>query len=125
MKNEKSSPEQYRLQIVLRNVSRAMRDLGEVVSQLETSVLEANSDIQGRRIDPISMQQFDLVIQSVDEIGLLLDRMSTETDVNAQIDYGRVIAPTRLEKLRDLVGGSDANEAHRLLPHDASGVSLF
>ncbi len=110
MTKKKDFSQGYGLQTVIRSVGQAMNELGQSVAGLEDSILDAALEEHGVEVSHTALQRFDLIIQSIEEIRLLLDRLSADTSTTEKVDYARVIAPVKLEKIRNMISGYECTE---------------
>ncbi|MFQ1700158.1 hypothetical protein ACJ5NV_06145 [Loktanella agnita] len=110
MTKKKDFSQRYGLQTVIRSVGEAMEELGQSVAGLEDSILDAALEEHGVEVSHTALQRFDLIIQSIEEIRLLLDRLSDDTSTTEKVDYARVIAPVKLEKIRNKISGYECTE---------------
>lgn len=102
---EPSSHERHDLRAVLRNTGFAMREIGQTLTALETTMIGEHIETQNSSSRLMALQTFDLLIQSVEELALLFDRMETHEHVMGEVDYIDVIAPIKLQSIRDHIAG--------------------
>lgn len=125
MSNEPICTASHELDVVLRNTATAMRDVHGKLAELEEAVLTAVSQSPDVSMEPKTVQQFDLVIQTVSEIGLLLDRLSAQPKPSITVDQNQVAGPIKLETLRMMITGQKIDETAKPDRDLNAGVSLF
>lgn len=96
------------LPAVIGRTGIALRQIGMMVAELETSLIDAGFETDGRAIDRSSMQQIDLVLQSVEELACLLERLEAQLQPGTTVSHELILAPVRLEWLRHLL--ADVND---------------
>ena len=125
MTHENPNPGRHDLKAVLKNTSAAMRELGQTLTQLEAAFLDealANSQIA---LNKPAMQTIDLLMQSIEELALMFDRMEAHEHTLGEVDYFDVIAPIRLQRIREHIAGRRARYTQSNKAVDDDEISLF
>jgi hypothetical protein len=125
MNKQVKSIDRHDLKAVLKNTSAAMRELGQTLTQLEEALLDdmmAGTSIVNNKP---AMQTIDFLMQSIEELALMFDRMEAHEHVSGEVDYFDVIAPIRLQRIREHIAGRRARYVQASEPSDASSISMF
>jgi hypothetical protein len=125
MNGKNGKQDRHDLKAVLRNTSAAMRELGQTLTQLESAFLDdalANAEIT---INKPAMQTIDLLMQSIEELALMFDRMEAHEHTLGEVDYFDVIAPIRLQRIREHIAGRRARYTQSSNGAEDQSVSLF
>lgn len=117
--------DRHDLKAVLSNTSGAMRELGQTLSQLESALLDDAMATPNRMINKPALQTIDLLMQSIEELALMFDRMEMHEHVTGEIDYFDIIAPIRLQRIRERIAGQRARYAQQPESTDNDEISLF
>ncbi len=86
---------------LLTDIAQVCREIGAMIAQIETSLIDAAQDTGTVVLPRQSMQQIDLVMQSVEEVALLMERSNQMMPTCARADIERIIGPTKLEWIRN------------------------
>ncbi|WP_411890557.1 hypothetical protein [Yoonia sp. SDW83-1] len=86
---------------MLTDIAQVCREIGAMIAQIETSLIDAAQDTGTVVLPRQSMQQIDLVMQSVEEVALLMERSNQMMPTCARADIEKIIGPTRLEWIRN------------------------
>ncbi len=86
---------------LLTDIAQVCREIGAMIAQIETSLIDAAQDTGTVVLPRQSMQQIDLVMQSVEEVALLMERSNQMMPTCARADIEKIIGPTRLEWIRN------------------------
>ncbi|MDO6590188.1 hypothetical protein DS901_12215 [Loktanella sp. D2R18] len=117
--------DRHDLKAVLKNTSAAMRELGQTLTQLEEALLDdmmaGTSIVQNKP----AMQTIDFLMQSIEELALMFDRMEAHEHVSGEVDYLDVIAPIRLQRIREHIAGRRARYAQISEHPSSDGISMF
>lgn len=125
MIQEPAPVSQLQLSTTLSHVALALQSLGEMILEVETSILENVGKSAPLETAPVSIQKLDHALQMVDELGLLMQRLSLCQQPDAKCPFDQVISPIRLEGLQNLIAHGGSQE-QILPPKGADGhVSLF
>lgn len=102
------------------NIAVALREIASIVARLEETALSmcgCPSDLSQKTK---SLQDFDLVLQSLGDLAGLMEAMGNQPDAKTTPDRVTMIAQMRLAWLRDLVGGAAPRS-----DNDTSRVTIF
>lgn len=113
------------LSTTLERVALAMQILANMIVEVETNILENIQETGQNAPVPLSVQKLDHALQMIDEIGLLMQRLSGGQLSKAQCDFDQMITPIRLEGLLNLIVHGEA-QTEQVVPTGKTGhVSLF
>lgn len=110
---------------ILANSATAMSAIKELVYDIELQFLDRPSRVNiGIPTQP-KLQNLDLLSQSIQEVEMLLKRLSTLQLQSIIIQNRDIIAPIRLEYLRNII--RDGAKSIHQLAHNKNGsdISLF
>lgn len=110
---------------MLKNTGDAIQMLREALQDVEMRLLEPTMSMRSEATPSDSLQFVDLLSQSVDEIALLLDRLSIALPETIMIDASQVIAPIRLENLRKVIRHGTDTHLIDARPKSVTEISLF
>lgn len=102
------------------NIAVALREIASIVARLEVtalSICRCPSDLSQKTR---SLQDFDLVLQSLADLAGLMEAMGKQPDDRSTQDSATMIAQMRLAWLRDLVGDTDPKP-----DNDLSQITIF
>lgn len=126
MTAQRDTPAQLHVSTLLARLALAMQNLHHMVCDVETTILDGVHANGPQAAVPVSIQQLDHVLQTIDELAQLIHRLSEQQLHENQLLIADVIAPVRLERLRNLLEheqtGKEENMARQ---HNAGDVSLF
>lgn len=91
------------LRSVLTNTSLCMRGIVNMIGALENELIQSRQEREPSPMRSRKLQSVDLAMQSIDEIVLLLERISQSIPDDLGVDWDRIIAPIRLKSIRDQV----------------------
>lgn len=101
------SERQRSLKDILGNTSVAIHTLSKMTEKLEDEMLENIVQLKATPAIIASLQSMDLLIQSISEIALLLERLSGSVAPDIVVNVKGVTAAIRLEQLRNLIDPSN------------------
>jgi hypothetical protein len=104
----------------LTNVGTALREVAMIVTRLEDAALRTCACAADLPQKTRSLQDFDLVLQSLADLTTLIEAMGEHGANQATSNCGKWIAQMRLAWLRDLVG--DAPES---VDRDRTQIAIF
>ncbi|WP_322891754.1 MULTISPECIES: chemotaxis protein [unclassified Yoonia] len=104
----------------LDNIATALREIATIVTRLEDTALSMCSCETDLSQKTKSLQDFDLVLQSLADLASLLDAMGEQTENETTSDSSVIIARMRLAWLRDLIG-----DATPRADHDQPRIAIF
>ena len=107
---------------IITNAATALACLDGQLGKLEQELLQKLSGIH--RIPP-SIQQIDLMIQSVSEIQQTLERLAENLSDDALVDPEIVIAPIKLEAVRNIFLGHSHPPGKPQVPREIKAIDLF
>lgn len=120
------TPPQLHVSTLLARLTSAMHNLHHMVCEVEASILDGVKANGPQAAVPASIQQLDHVLQIIDELAQLMHRLSEHRMHENQLSIADVIAPVRLETLRNLLAQEQTGkEDNKSQLHDAGHVSLF
>lgn len=128
MKDTASHPPSRQLPLVqiLSNASVVIDQISEGISTLEHDVLAM---IKHEKIDTAqdlaALQQFDFLLQTTQEVSLLLSRLSNATTAEIFIQADQVIAPIKLANMRMMVGLSQSESPTKGCAQQHKSIQLF
>ncbi|MBE0414248.1 hypothetical protein, partial [Yoonia sp.] len=114
------------LSALLGRVALALEDLGQMIVEVETIILD---DLQAERPDDLvrlPIQHLDHALQTIAELGQLMQRLSEQEMQIDQFSLTDMISPIRLERLRHLLANgrlTDERQSHKSV--NSGHVSLF
>ncbi|WP_131802372.1 hypothetical protein [Yoonia tamlensis] len=117
--------DRHDLKAVLRNTSAAMRELGQTLTQLEEGLLADVLNGTKLQHNKQALQTIDFLMQSIEELALMFDRMEAHEHVSGEVDYIDVIAPIRLQRIREHIAGRRARYAQTDDLPKTNGISMF
>jgi hypothetical protein len=93
--------------LVVRNSALVMNELKDNMSLLENSLVAVGAfHEKSTSHDTRSIQQFDFILQSIQEMSFLLSRLADQMNDADTVDPEVVISPVKLAKLRAIMGRS-------------------
>lgn len=101
-------------------IGTALREIATIVSRLEDTALRPflyPADVSQKTK---SLQDFDLVLQSLADLADLMDKMSEGPSAEMIPDCATPIAQMRLAWLRDLIGQNTT-----VVDHQTSHIAIF
>ena len=104
----------------LSNVGTALREVATIVTRLEDAALHSCACAADIPQKTRSLQDFDLVLQSLADLATLIEAMGHHGIDQATPDCGKWIAQMRLAWLRDLIG-----DAPDPVDHDRTQIAIF
>lgn len=113
------------LRSVVRNTGHTLRELSNIVGQLESQLLQDIARLKATHTSLAALQSIDLLAQSVTEIAAMLDRLEPVLPSTLMIDANEVVMPIRLENLRNLIGGDDPLPRTLSQDRDVRGIAMF
>lgn len=111
--------QQQPLDGLLRNSSLLLRELGGVVAQLETQVLQDIARLKANNASFAVLQSIDLLTQSLAEMDGTLERLAGAVPASVAVDADLVLGPVKLAHLRRML----ADDATPLPPATGSAAS--
>lgn len=111
--------QQQPLDGLLRNSSLLLRELGGVVAQLETQVLQDIARLKANNASFAVLQSIDLLTQSLAEMDGTLERLAGAVPASVAVDADLVLGPVKLAHLRRML----ADDATPLPPVTGSAAS--
>ena len=125
MTAELPSPPNLSLATTLDRVAFALDDLGKIISEVETCILDEIAPARAPKPVPPTIQQLDLALQMTDELARLIRRLArSETTHAAQTELATVL-PIGLEKLRNLIAFGTRQEENLTEQTGHEQISLF
>ena len=125
MTQENEKLERHDLKAVLKNTSAAMRELGQTLAQLEAAFLDDAFTNAQVTLNKPAMQTIDLLMQSIEELALMFDRMQAHEHTSGEVDYFDVIAPIRIQRIREHIAGRRARYVQSSKAVENDKISLF
>lgn len=102
------------------NIGTALREIAVIVSRLEDTALRMCACAVDPSLKTRSLQDFDLVLQSLADLAGLMDALSEHAAYQITSDCTKVITKMRLAWLRELIG-----DATPSADHDAPRIAIF
>ena len=107
------------------DLAQVCREIGRMIAQMEIALIDAAQDSDNATLPRQSLQQIDLIIQSTEELALLMERTSPDMVLDPQADREKIINPTRLEWIRNRLAGPVAEQIGPASNKGNGQVSLF
>ena len=96
-----AQPEEHLpLVTVLAGTDHAMRDLGKVLARLEAHLLQDIAHLRANHTSVTILQSVDLLIQSLNEVSGLMQRLQESVPLGVHVDADSIIGPVKLDRLR-------------------------
>ncbi|WP_019956148.1 hypothetical protein [Yoonia vestfoldensis] len=102
------------------NIGTALREVATIVSRLEEAALQMCVCATDLPQKTKSLQDFDLVLQSLADLATLMEGLGEHGPVQTASHRTAIIARMRLAWLRDLIG-DDAPQSD----HDQTRIAIF
>ncbi|MDP5361236.1 MAG: hypothetical protein NWP79_03690 [Paracoccaceae bacterium] len=91
------------LKQVLQNTSLCLEGIVVAIKTLEQEILLSHAQSKPCQTTGAKLQSVDFVTQSLEETKRLLERIADDLPTGLSVDLDRVIAPIKLQKLRDQI----------------------
>lgn len=125
MTAEPSSPPNLSLATTLDRVALALGDLGKIIIEVETCILDEIVPGGASKPVPPTVQQLDLALQMTDELAQLIRRLALSQTADAAKTELDTILPIGLERLRNLIAFGTRQEEDPPEQTDRDQISLF
>ena len=110
---------------ILSNAAIGMAELARLVHHLEDAIFDDEDQQTGLRNQPALHQDIDLITQTIAEFRDLIIRLAAHTAKEPQLAPQDIIAPIRLEKLRNLIAHGESKSTASALKHGPQEIDLF
>lgn len=110
---------------ILSNAATGMAELARLVHHLEDAIFDGEDQQTGLLDKPALHQDIDLITQTIAEFRDLITRLAAHTAKEPQLATQDIIAPIRLEKLRNLIAHGESNSTASALKNGPQEIDLF
>lgn len=126
----KQSPSKYHhqqrsLRAVLSNTAICLQTTNELISNLEGDFLGNGLPSMSNSAQIAKIQTIDLISQTLDEISALLKRIANEAPPEQYVCYKQIVAPVKLEGLRNRISGERDTSATAISIKQGNPIELF
>ena len=109
----------------LDRVALAMREIGTMVAEVESCILDDIMSTSTDKTVPPTVQHLDHALQMVDEVAHLLHRLALSQRPDATTNLTEAIFPVGLERLHQLIAFGTLEEKETQHAAGTDGISLF
>lgn len=116
---------QLTMATTLDRVALAMREIGTMVAEVESCILDDIMSTSTDKTVPPTVQHLDHALQMVDEVAHLLHRLALSQRPDATTNLTEAIFPVGLERLHQLIAFGTLEEKETQHAAGTDGISLF
>lgn len=113
------------VQQFLCHLTKAIREVGRLVENIETSFLDSTGDAIPGALPHTTVQNLDLALQSIDELALISERIAPLFPIDQHVQLEPIIAQTRLEWLRRLILDGEKMDDNPQKKSQAGEIAMF
>lgn len=119
------SPPELNLATTLDRVALAILDVGAMIADVETCILDDIVPEGGTKAVPATVQQLDHALQIIGELSQLVQRLAEAQRVDDGSSFHDTVFPINLERLRHLIAFGITHEPDQQRQAVSEMISLF